>query len=153
MRHPKAGISTLIAALLAGICPTIALAESFEPADPAAAVLQTRTYQNTNADELLRASLAVVQDIRFLVTESETAPGLIVAIESPRGWGQAIGPHTLTLNLQQVSDIDNRFQIRLSLAHPVKSSARDLDPAFYSDFYQDFFKHLDRNLFNRRTLK
>jgi hypothetical protein len=124
-------------------------AEQFDAASIAVETLQSRDFDRISDMRLLRASLAVIQDIGFQVTEAETEPGLIVA-QSPGSVGGYSG-HVLTVSLSPVTGEDSQYRLRLS-ATPNYPPARG-NPAQgdYTDFYQAFFTHLDRELFRQRS--
>lgn len=105
--------------------------------------VQSRQFEQVSTLPVMRACLAVLQDIKFQVTESELEPGLIVA----QGRG---GPfsHTLTISLQQ-QEQPARTRIRLTAA---THGPRRVQPD-YTDFYQDFFSQLQQELFQQRTLQ
>jgi hypothetical protein len=128
-----------------------AQAEDFTATSMAPEMPQSRNFENTTAQELLRACLAVIQDIKFHVTETGVTPGLIVA-EFPGVGGQHFGD-TLTISLKQLPGAQNGFQVRLSVAaqNLISNYSNPQNPA-YSDFYQDFFAHLNRELFKERLL-
>jgi hypothetical protein len=113
---------------------------------------QSRVYANATDLALLRASLAVIQDIGFQVTEVERSAGLIVAL-SPLAAGGNQG-HSLTVNLVAVHGSGQRFRVRASMARCCNApTGRDSGAGDYTDFYQDFFNHLRRELFRERSLK
>lgn len=121
------------------------MAEEFPPVDGAAEQLQTRRYQVDDAKILLRASLAVLQDIRYLVTKSEVEPGLLAA-QAP--WRSCRCNNSLTISVQKVNGSTSSFQVRLTASSATKERRfRKAIQPDQTNFYQDFFTHLDRELF------
>ena len=125
------------------------LAADFSPVDGAAEQLQSRRYQVEDSRVLLQASLAILQDIRYTVTRSELQPGLLVAKAPSQGC--RCNRH-LTISIEELPG--KSFQVRLTAASTRIGTIRqqfngDLEPEEldYTDFYQDFFTHLDRELF------
>jgi hypothetical protein len=113
---------------------------------------QTRVYANTTDLMVLRASLAVIQDIGFQVTEVERSAGVIVAL-SPVAAGGSQG-HSLTVNLVPVQGHAQRFRVRASMASCcVTPAGGNSGAGDYTDFYQDFFNHVRLELFRQRSLK
>jgi hypothetical protein len=124
-------------------------AADFSPVDGAAEQLQSRRYQVEDARVLLQASLAILQDIRYAVTKSELEPGLLVA-KAP--WQGCRCNRHLTISVEELPE--EGFQVRLTAASTRIGTIQqqfngDLEPEAldYTDFYQDFFTHLDRELF------
>jgi hypothetical protein len=114
-------------------------AEPFDPVDLADASLQTRTFETDDPNELLRAALAVIQDLKFFVTDAGDQPGLITATTTRclcRGAGSltvtttVAGPHTV--------------RVRVTLAEPERDMSRRRTGTDDSLFYQNFFSHLSR---------
>lgn len=135
----------LLAASLWTAPAAAAPAAGFEVVDGAAAQLQSRRYEVDDPKLLLRASVAVLQDIRYMVTESETEPGLLVAEAS---WRSCRCRRTLTISLQQDKGREGAYLVRLtSTASPVPGLWGAIRPAEDVAFYQDFFSHLDREIF------
>ena len=128
-----------------------ARAEDFTATSMASEMQQSRKFENTTAQELLRACVAVIQDIKLQVTETGVNPGLIVA-EFPPASRQHFG-HILTISLKQLPEAQNGYQVRLSAAvqNPIFGYSKPKKPD-YSDFYQDFFTQLNRELFKERLL-
>lgn len=127
---------------------TISVAQEFNVKDGADAQQQRRQFEIDDPEALLRACLAVIQDINFHVTESELQPGLVVAESRPPG------SHTLTVSLLALPKRTQGYRVRLSMS--VGSTARKngkAEPPDYTNFYQDFFKHLDRELFKERQIQ
>lgn len=125
-----------------------AVAEDFTAVDGAAEQLQSRRYEAEDPKVLLRASLAILQDIRFQVTKSEVEPGVLVA-DAPYRICQC--NQSVTISLQPVQDRAGSYKVRIT------SSAAAADNPFinqeqpdYTDFYQDFFAQLERELFKER---
>lgn len=141
--------STLAGAMLLAGGANTGLAAEFTPVDGAAEQLQSRRYQVEDARLLLQASLAILQDIRYTVTKSELEPGLLVA-QAP--WQGCRCNRHLTISVEALPA--KGFQVRLTAASTRIGTVRqnfngDLEPEAldYTDFYQDFFTHLDRELF------
>jgi hypothetical protein len=126
----------------------MAVAEDFEPVDSAAEQTQSRRYDVKDPKILLQASLAILQDIRFLVTKSEVEPGVLVA-QAP--WRLCRCNKSLTISLQNVPGQTDSYEIRLtaSTATGKEMFNKAIQPD-YTDFYQGFFTHLDRELFKER---
>jgi hypothetical protein len=134
--------------LVACLHSTISVAREFATQDGAEEQQQTRRFDVSNPQVLLRACLAVIQDINFHVTESALQPGLVVAESPPPGL------HTLTVSLLELPERTGGHRVRLSMSagstgHKI-GKARPLE---YTNFYQDFFKHLDRELFKERQIQ
>ena len=143
-----ATLSVILLLLLAGTCAPAGWAEDFTPLTTADEQVQSRRYEADESGILLRASLAVLQDIRFLVTRSEVDPPLLVA-KAP--WRSCACDLSLTISVQPVGGQHNVYQVRLTASEPPKPMLFGmLKPVDRADFYQDFFTHLDRELFKRR---
>jgi hypothetical protein len=125
------------------------LAEQFDPASIAAETLQTRNFDKTPEIRLLRACLAVLQDIGFQVTEAETEPGLVVA-QSPGSIGRYAG-YALTASTSPVPGEQGSYRLRLSIAPDFASARGKPVHGDHVEFYQAFFTHLDRELFRQRS--
>ena len=137
-------VTVLLVTTSSGL-PAIATAgEDFEPVDGAAGQMQSRRYAVEDSLRLLRASLAVLQDIRYMVTETEVDPGLIVAQgTSPRCYCQ----QTLTVSVQPAPEGEVGHVLRLTATQPSSPlfwvrAPEEGDLALHGDF----FAHLDREL-------
>jgi hypothetical protein len=134
--------------LLVGAFGPAGRAEDFTPRTAAEEQVQSRRYQADDPGVLLRASLAVLQDIRFLVTHSEADPPLLVAQAPSRSCACTL---SLTVSIQPVGGERNGWQVRLTATMPTSPLPFIAPkPVDHTDFYQDFFSHLDRELFKRR---
>ena len=139
---------TAVLALAASLQGQASIAEEFLPVDGAAEQLQSRRFEAEDPKQLLEASIAILQDINYLVTRSEVDPGLLVAVPP---WSSCRCSRSLTISLQEVNGHEQSYQVRLTMSVAdsnnifIKSPATD-----YTDFYQDFFTHLDRELFKER---
>ena len=123
-------------------------ATDFAPVDGAEEQLQSRRYTDTESMVLLQASLAVLQDIRFQIVESELDPALLVA---QTFWRQCGCNMTLTVSVLTHGDRPGDYQVRLTASIPPQPVlVQMLVPTDFTNFYQDFFKHLDRELFKER---
>ena len=147
-RHLTATVVCLLCSYpLAGVVR----GEDFNAIQVAAEVQRSREFAVRSSLEVLHGCLAVIQDIRFHVTETEVEPGLIVA-QSPGALGYYTG-HVLTASVQPVTGSDNSFQVRLSMtAQHARPDKRKLKHADYSSFYQDFFARLNLELFREGGL-
>lgn len=135
-RHYPCKVMAFLLLFHLGLCG--AHAAEFPPATQADEVTQSRIFEAVDGRHLLLACLAVIQDIKFQVIESELEPGLIVAM-SPTG-------HTITVNLQREHGQGTSHRLRLSAV-----AATNIQPDFVT-FYQDFFTQLDRELFKDRSI-
>ena len=141
-------IVNLCSAILLTIASVGSRAESFEAADLADESPQTRTLHDGDAELVLRATLSVIQDLKFFVTEAELEPGLIVATV-PGCRFDCGATLTISLNASRLRPEDVRVRVSLEkLDDNVFGQARERD---YNHFYQNFFTHLDRTLFRLRS--
>lgn len=147
MMLPRFMPGALLPALACGLLITwsglsAAAAPVFEPHDLAATVLQSRTFEGVSKRQLARATLSVIQDLKFLVTETEAEPLTIVA-RSP-GTGYSGAAPTLSVLLQQLPTERQAASVRLDLVAPapVDSIWRRPAPDTRADFYQHFFAAL-----------
>jgi len=121
------------------------------PTDPATSAVQTRTFEQTDSTTLIRSCLAIIQDIRFQVIETESSPVLLVAA-SP-GAGTGAGQETLTISLRESATAAGSYSIRLSLASPwIAQNPGTGQSNADITFYQNFFTHLRRELFREASL-
>lgn len=118
-----------------------ALAAPIEATDGAAEARESRRYEGTDSTALLRASIAVLQDIRYLVTEARSAPGVVVAEAPPRLY---CGPETVTVSV--LEEHGGAPRVRISRV----ASCR-WPHAQSGDFQQTFFARLDRALIRETT--
>ena len=151
LRTPGAALAALFIGLLT-LAGTGARAGEFAVTSVGQAVWQSRDFKRATAVQLLRAGLLVIQDIGFQVTEAEREPGLLVA--HSHGPGAPGGGHVLTLSLAPVPGDAGGWRVRLSMAaHRSERELRDYGQPDYGDFYQDFFNHLNRELFRSGSMK
>jgi len=146
--RPTTSILGLAAWFVVSACmyANVASGAEFIPVDGAAEQLQSRRYETGDPKQLLQASLAILQDIRYLVSESESEPGLLVA--QPSWAGCRCTPQQLTISIAPVAGQTAGYQVRLSIGEAATNSSTDLQSSpVETDFYQDFFTHLDRELF------
>jgi hypothetical protein len=123
-------------------------AEDFKAVSLADESLQTRSFEDVSGEQLLRSSLAVIQDIRFMVTEAEVESGLIVA------WApgcRCASTPTLTVHVTPTGQEPGSYRVRLSLAVRTEDFFGQPENLDYSQFYQNFFTHLGQALFARRN--
>lgn len=131
--------------LLLILCQALsAHAEEFAASSVARQELQSRDFNHIDARSLLLAGLAVVQDIKFQVTESQLKPGLLVAQSGQHGLSSPV----LTISVRQVPGKTAAYRVSLSAAIHTAGTTNLMDS---SDFYQDFFTQLQRELFKQRT--
>jgi hypothetical protein len=144
----------------------------FAPVDQSEEVQQSRTFENTSLAELASACTSVIQDIKFNVTETESNPVLIVA-HSPMLFDSGShhrqtrytrsnysGPHdrvpdyTLSVSLQAAGTRGTDYRVRLALgySYEVGGRFRERYSPHRTDFYQQFFGHLNRALHRTRAL-
>ena len=145
-------MSRLLACLLMLSLGTgMAWGEDFTATTVAAEMQQSRDFENIEGRQLLHACLAVIQDIKFQVTETEVNPGLIVA-ESPPFSHNRVG-HSLTVSLRQLPGREHRYRVLLSAAvqNLGAASSTPVQPD-YINFYQDFFSQLQHELFKQRSI-
>lgn len=78
---------------------------------------QTRRFNTTDAEEILSASAAVLQDLGFNIDESETRLGLIVGSKERDATeaGQVVGAVILAILFGAVVPVDDEQKIRASL--------------------------------------
>lgn len=128
----------IVGVVLTCLC-THAHAEPFDPVDLADESLQTRTFEVADPTELLRAALAVIQDLKFFVTDAGVEPGLITATTT----GCRCGVEgSLTVSATVAGPGSVRVRVTLSESERVASRRRaELDDSL---FYQNFFTHLSR---------
>lgn len=139
MMH-KLIIATMVALLVAG-----ARAEDFSVKNGADAALQSRVFDNREPVELFPACIAILLDINFQISEADFSSGLIVADRGGDFYSNYHGrKHVITVHLSKVPERSNSTRVRLSAIHPGGPGPD------YSQFYQDFFAHLDRELFREQ---
>jgi len=142
LKITRKSFTAVVCLIVACLQSTTGLAEEFDVRDGADEQLQSRQFDIDDPQVLLRACLAVIQDIKFHVTESELQPGLLVAESRPPA------SQTLTVSLLELPDHRQGYRVRLSMsgasALRTFGKARPVD---YTNFYQDFFNHLNRELF------
>ncbi len=132
---------------LAALSATAGGGEQFDAKSISHSTWQSREFEQTGRAALLQASLQVIQDIGFQVTEAAPEPGLLVAQSHAAG-------HVLTLSLTPVPGEADSYRVRLSMAaHRSDREVRKHGRPDYGDFYQDFFNHLQRELFRGRHLR
>lgn len=123
--------------------PKTTPAELFQlvPESAAHKAMQTRQFETTDSNELLSASAAVLQDLGFQVTESDTALGFLRAAKerSARERGQEITRGVVAFltfaisvvggsNVTLVMPVDLQQQINASLiARPIGSNSGEGD--------------------------
>lgn len=140
--------STLAAGCIVAASLQAAAAEEFIAVDGAAEQLQSRRYEVVDPKILLRASLAILQDIRYQVTQSEIEPGLLVAEAPLQGCHCA---RMVTISLHPLAGSTGSYQVRITSSSSVLDNPFiSKQPPDYTDFYQDFFAQLDRELFKER---
>lgn len=78
---------------------------------------QTRRFNTTDAEEMLSASAAVLQDLGFNIDESETRLGLIVGSKERDATeaGQVVGAVILAILFGAYVPVDDEQKIRASL--------------------------------------
>ena len=131
---------------LSALSATVVCAEKFDAKSVGQSTWQSRDFEDTSAPELLHASILVIQDIGLQVTEAALEPGLLVAQSHAGG-------HVLTLSLIPVAGEQGNYRVRLSMAaHRSEREVRKHGRPDYGDFYQDFFTHLNREIFRGRSL-
>lgn len=147
-RTPRKSSIAALLALLASLQWQAAIAEEFPPVDGAAEQVQSRRYQVEDPMQLLQASIAILQDIRYVVTKSEVDPGLVVAAPP---WSSCRCSKSLTISLQEFEGREQNYLVRLTMSAPEYNNGwgNPVTPD-HTDFYQDFFTHLDRELFKER---
>ena len=99
--------------------------------------MSLRYVQHTSVGFLVNACISVIQDISFHVLEVESSPIVIVAD------GQG-GRYTLTVNITELNESTDNYQVRVALDGPSSSAA---------GFYQDFFAHLNTTYFTTRAIQ
>lgn len=140
--------STLAAGCILAASLQAAAAEEFIAVDGAAEQIQSRRYEVADPKTLLRASLAILQDIRFQVTKSEVEPGLLVA-DAPRHtcWCK----RSVTISLHPVQGREDNYQVRITSSGTGGQGLFGEKPMpAQTDFYQDFFAQLEQELFKER---
>lgn len=125
--------------VLACLC-THTHADSFDPVDLADESLQTRTFETDDPNELLRAALAVIQDLKFFVTDAGEAPGLISANTTGCRFCRAAGSLTVTTTVAGPDAV----RVRVTLTEPERVASQRRAGTDDSLFYQNFFSHLSR---------
>ena len=172
--HSKIG-----AAVIHGVCFFVfgtgfctADTVQFAPVDQSEEVQQSRTFENTSLAELASACTSVIQDIKFVVAETESDPVLIVAhapmIFDPRAHHRQTrytrsnysGPHdrvpdfTLSVSLQAAGTRGTDYRVRLALGYSYEAGglSQERYSSHRTDFYQQFFAHLNRTLHRTRAL-
>lgn len=149
--HRRSTLTALLLFLAVWLPATPGAAEDFTIIDGAREMRQSRRIDGIDSQALLRACLAVLQDSRFHVAESDQAAGLLVADRVGKPGDRTV--HTLTISLQGVPGRDDSFQLRLSSVAVAYAAGLHTPPQpDYTDFYQNFFSHLDRELFKERQI-
>lgn len=139
---------TLAAACLLATGQQSAAADKFDAIDGAAEQLQSRRYEVKDPVILLRASLAILQDIRYQITQSEVEPGLLVA-EAP--FRSCWCKRSVTISVQAAQGRTDNYRVRITASSAVEDNFFiSQEQPDYTDFYQDFFAQLDRELFKER---
>ncbi|MEW5737154.1 MAG: hypothetical protein AB1921_20085 [Thermodesulfobacteriota bacterium] len=104
--------------------------------------MQTRRFTTSDEASLLSASAAVLQDLGFQLTESETRLGVIVASKQRDAFSpqQVLGAVVMAALFAYSSGIDTEQHIRASLViHPIRANEAEaytpvrLPPSFASD--------------------
>jgi hypothetical protein len=150
-RFTAGALVCLVACLLA-VAGKVSGAGEFDATSVGDEAWQSREFEQTSMTQLLRASLQVVQDIGFQVSEAEREPGLLVA--QSRGPGTPDAGHVLTVSVTPVRGEGDRFRVRASMAaHRSERQLSRYGQPDYGDFHQAFFNHLQRELFRSRSLK
>ncbi|MCX2980855.1 hypothetical protein EYC98_08205 [Halieaceae bacterium IMCC14734] len=131
---------------------TVAAAPDFEPRDMSATALQSRTFEGVDEQQLARATLSVIQDLKFLVTETEAAPLTLVARSPGPRFSQE--SRTLTVSLRALPTERDGASLRLDLAAvaPAESIWRRPPLDTRADFYQAFFAALADTLHRQGVL-
>jgi len=124
-----------------------AQAVEFEPVDLSEESIQSRSFEQVHLDDLVSACFSVIQDIGFHVVETESAPVVIVAN------GRGRGLYTLTVNVQPTAEDAGDYRVRLLLDSSPRYPGQLRGSSAEADFYQDFFKHLDKSNFAKRTIQ
>ena len=171
MRYFK-GPLLIVVTLLVG-CPTIPTdALKLSPSSLADRQLQTRIYEDVTEQQILSASVGIIQDLGANITESETDLGLIVGekMRDATDPGQVVGAIILALMGGGAGTWDKMQKIKFSLVTAPASSEQDSkrwvvrltiqrivwntqnqvsrreavkDP----EIFQGFFEKLDKSLF------
>jgi hypothetical protein len=149
--YKRWAILVLLLMVITPLFSTGTVARTFEATDKAEAILQSRYFEDADPADILRASLAVIQDLKFHVTESALEPGLLVAVDGDSPYARSA--RTLTISLREVPGRERRIRVRLSIIASVPGQPfEQVQQPDYTDFYQEFFDHLNQSLFRRRQL-
>jgi hypothetical protein len=163
----------LLSVVLAGGCATIPTdALKLSPSSLADRQLQTRIYEDVTEEQILSASVGIIQDLGANITETETDLGLIVGekMRDATDPGQVVGAIILALMGGGAGVWDKTQKIKFSLVTAPASSEQDSkrwvvrltiqrivwntqnqvsrreavkDP----EIFQGFFEKLDKSLF------
>jgi hypothetical protein len=132
--------------------------------------LQTRTFDTDDEKKILSASAAVLQDLGFNISESESKLGLIVASKQRTAveGGQVAGVILLALLTRQVHHYDKAQTIRVCLVtRPVGEKSKSIavrvtfqrvvvntanrvtknEAVIDEDIYREFFEKLSQSVF------
>jgi hypothetical protein len=108
--------------------------------------VQSRLFEQVSRKDLVSACFSVIQDIEFHVVETESEPTVIVA----NSFGTR--HYSLTINLQPTDEEPDEYLVRLTLDSALLSESNL--PGLSSteiNFYQDFYKHLNKTYFTKRA--
>jgi len=131
--------------------------------------LQTRTFDTNDEKKILSASAAVLQDLGFNISESESKLGLIVAYKQRTAvdGGQVAGAIVLALLTGAVMHVDQAQTIRVCLVtRPAEKSkavavrvtfqrivvntagqVTKNEAVIVEDIYREFFEKLSQSVF------
>jgi hypothetical protein len=134
--------------------------------------MQTRVYEDVTEEQILSASVAILQDLGATISESETDLGLIVGekMRDATDAGQVVGAVFVALLVGGSMPIDKHQQIMFSLVTaPVKLGKNDnrwfvrltiqrkvwntqtqlsrIEAIKDPEIFQGFFEKLDKSLF------
>ncbi len=176
MRYPR--IFMLFPIVVMGGCVTIPPdALKLSPSSLADRQLQTRIYEDVTEEQILSASVGIIQDLGARITETETDLGLIVGekMREATDPGQVVGAIILTLMTGSSTPIDKQQKIRFSLVTAPASSEQESkrwvvrltiqrivwntqnqvsrrEGVKDAQIFQDFFEKLDKSLFLEKQI-
>ena len=132
--------------------------------------LQTRIFDTDDEKKILSASAAVLQDLGFNISESETRLGLIVASKQRTAFdgAQVVGAVVVALLTRKVMHVDKEQSIRVCLVtRPVGEKSKSIalrvtfqrvivntanqvtknEAVIDEDIYREFFEKLSQSVF------
>ncbi|WP_206045372.1 hypothetical protein [Oceanicoccus sagamiensis] len=163
----------IVALVLAGCVQTIPKeALKLSPSSLEDRQMQTRVYEDVTEEQILSASVAIIQDLGAQINESETDLGLIVGekMRDATDAGQVAGAIVLALLTGAATPVDKEQKIKFSLVTAPESMSQNserwsvrltiqrkvwntqnqlsrIEAIKEPEIFQGFFEKLDKSLF------